>query len=147
MKNLISRIRWNVVISIIAVIILIVIAVLFFRPFTPQSKCSNGLCIRSYMEPGEVDLRGESTLWVDIRNRGGDDQFIDVKLKTRNVVLFFEETKTQEVGKDVELGSGESIKLNFNVNSNASYPGTFRIDITALYEDKQINDEVYLKLS
>lgn len=147
MKNLISRVRWNVVVSIIAVIILLVIAVLFFRPFTPQSKCSNGLCIHSYMEPSETELRGASTLWVDIRNRGADDLFIDVKLKTRNAVLFFEETNTQEVDKEFALGSGESIKLNFNVNANASYPGTFRMDITALYEDKQINDEVYLKLS
>lgn len=146
MKNLISRIRWNVVISIVTVIVLIVIAVLFFKPFTPPLKCSDGVCIQSRAEPGEVGLKGESTLWVDIMNRGNEDLIMEVKLKTRNVVLFFEETYTQDISREIELGPGESMKLNFNVKANASYPGTYRTDITAIFNNERIESEVYLKV-
>ncbi|RLI91148.1 MAG: hypothetical protein DRO89_04560, partial [Candidatus Altiarchaeales archaeon] len=101
-KNLISRIRWNVVISIVAVIVLIIIAVLFFRPGAPHFKCSSGVCINSYAEPSEVSLKGDSTLWIDIKNRGDEDLIIDIKLETSKV-LFFKETNSREISEEVEL--------------------------------------------
>ena len=147
-KNLISRIRWNVVISIVAVILLIIIAVLYFKSvyFTPHFKCSNGVCINSYAEPSEVSLKGDSTLWIDIKNRGDEDLIIDIKLETSKV-LFFKETNSREISDEVELRPGESIKLNFDVKANASYPGTYRTDIMAVYNGEQIDDEVYLRVS
>ncbi|OYT41648.1 MAG: hypothetical protein B6U86_01985 [Candidatus Altiarchaeales archaeon ex4484_43] len=145
-KNLISRVRWNVVISIVAVIVLIIIAVLFFRPGAPHFECSNGVCIDSYAEPSEVSLKGDSTLWIDIKNRGDEDLIIDIKLETSKV-LFFKETNSREISDEVELRPGESIKLNFDVKANASYPGTYRTDIMVAYNDERIDDEVYIKVS
>jgi len=144
-KNLISRIRWNVVISIVAVIVLIVIAVLFFKPGAPHFKCSNGVCISSYAEPSEVALKGDSTLWIDIRNKGNENLIIDIKLETSKV-LFLKETNSREISKEIELGPGENIKLNFDVKANASYPGTYRTDIIAMYNNERIEDEIYLKV-
>ena len=144
-KNIILRIRWNVIISIVAVVILIVIAVLFFKP--SPFRCSNSVCINSYAEPSRITLKGDSTLWIDIRNMGGEDLIIDIKLKTRNEVLFFKETNSREINKEIELGPGESMQLNFNLKANAPYPGTYRTDIMAMYNDEQINDEVYIQTS
>ncbi|MBN2014414.1 MAG: hypothetical protein JW778_04475 [Candidatus Altiarchaeota archaeon] len=145
-KDLISRIRWNVVISMIAVVIFIFMAISFFNPFTPDYRCSNGLCINAYTEPGEVELTGESTLWVDLRNRGTDDLNIYVKLKTRNPALLFRDEREQETEKAAELGAGESMKLNFDLKANATYPGTYRVDVTVTYSGGHVEDDVYLNV-
>lgn len=145
-KDIISRIRWNVVISIIAVLIFILIVVLFFNPFNPDFACSDGLCISTYTEPPEVELKGESTLWVDLKNRGGEDLIVDVRLKTRNPALLFKDQQEQETNREIELGAGESMKLNFDLKANATYPGTYRIDVTTTYDNGRLEDDVYLKV-
>jgi hypothetical protein len=143
-KSIISRVRWNVVISIIAVVVLIPIAFIFLKPFTPQFRCSNGLCMNSYAEPREITPAGESTLWVEISNRGDDDLVVDVSLKARNDVLFFKETNAHEVEREVGIGPKETRKLNFDVTASAAYSGTYRTDVIITYNNEEINDEVYI---
>ncbi len=131
----------------IAVVAFILIAVLFFKPFSPDYVCSNGVCLSAYMEPDAVSLKGGSTLWVDLLNKGNTDLVIDVRLKTRNQAVLVKETGNQEISREIELGAGERMMLDFVMKANATYPGTYRTDVVVRYGSLEIADDVYLKVS
>jgi hypothetical protein len=145
-KDLISRIRWNVVISVAALIVFAVIALFFIKPFNPQYTCSDEVCISTRMEPDAVGLKGESILWVDLKNDGSEDIMVDVTAKTRNLAILFKKNMSRNTSRLVQLGAGESMKLNFNVKANATYPGTYIVDVLVKYNREEIKSDTRIRV-
>ncbi len=145
-KDLISRIRWNVVISIAALLVFAVIALFFIKPFNPQYTCSNEVCVSTHMDPDAVKMNGESVLWVELRNDGSTDLSVAVTAKTRNPAILFKKTMERNSSREVHLGAGESMKLNFNMKANATYPGTYITDITIRYGHEEIKSDTRVRV-
>jgi len=148
-KNIISRIRWNVVLGILSAILLILLASLafiYFKPLESGYKCKKDVCISSRADPSTVGLRDESTIWVDIRNDGPDELKIEVSLETYDPKLTFVRNGNQTIQKEIRIGPDESRKLDFPVRLNAMYGGDYRIDIKVDYAYGRIEDKVTLKV-
>lgn len=146
LKDIISRIRWEVVTLVVVLVCFIALAVFFIRPFNHKDICSDDFCIRTYMDPDAVPLKGESKLWVELRNDGSNDINIEVKAKTRNPAILFKKNMSQEANRKIGLGAGERIRINFDVKANAEYPGVYRTDVQARYNNTEITDSIYLRV-
>jgi len=149
LKNIISRIRWNVVLGILSIILLILLfAVVFItlKPLEPGYKCKKDVCIRSSADPGRIGLRDESTIWIDIRNNGPDQLKIDIDLEIYDPKLTFVRNGNQTIQKEVKIGPSESRELDFPVRVNAIHGGDYRIDIEVEYAYGRIEDKVILNV-
>ncbi len=155
-----SRIKWGAVAVVIIAIIIILAVYTKFNPFSgitttlnPVYKGTDALKIRSWVSPDKINLNGRSTAWVDIKNTGEKELSVFVKLKTYDEKLKFipeDEKETQTINKTMEIGPGESRKLDFKIKLfDAIYGGDYRIDIIANYgkEFEPVEDSVYLHVS
>jgi hypothetical protein len=146
-KNIISRIKWKSVTGLILVVFLILIfvwAFFVFKPFAPGHKGSGDIQIRSWVEPGRVDLKGKSTVWIDVINKGDEKVNIDVNLETYDKNLIFEQTGNQRINETKALGPRESRELDFRVNVDAPDGGKYGVKIRVSYKRETIEDEVFL---
>lgn len=146
-KNIISRIKWKSVLGLISVVVLILL-ILWALPvlFAPGYKGSGDIQIRSWIEPDRVDLKGKSTVWIEIRNTGDENVEIGVNLRTYDKNLIFEETGNQGINESIKLGPGESRELDFNMNVNAPYGGKYGIKILVSHKRETIEDEEFLNV-
>lgn len=150
LRDLISRIKWNAVFGVIALILLILLIVVVFiafNPLAPRYRGTDDVQIRSWAEPGSTDLKGKSTIYVDIKNSGDENIRVNITLSSRTDKLWFADTGKQQTTRIITLGRGESRKPEFEVRANATDSGTYGIDIKVSYDYRSVEDEVYLKLA
>ncbi len=143
--NLIHRIRWSSVFGVIA-LILFVILLISFNPFAPGYKGTGDIRIRSWAEPGSINIKGKSIIHVDIKNFGDENIRVNATLSSRTEKLLFKDGR-KRISRTLILGRGESRKPEFEIRANATDPGTYGIDIRVSYGYQLVEDEVYLKLS
>ena len=149
LKSVISRIRWNVVLAIIAtisIVVLIAVVLVTIKPLDSGQNCKKDICISSRADPSTINLRDESTVWIEVKNSGPDELRIDVNLETYDPKLTFISNGNQTVYKEIKIGPGESRKLDFPVRIKAMYGGDYRIDVTVSYSFGQIEDKVTLNV-
>ena len=149
LKSIISRVRWNVVLGIIVTILIVVlfaVVLVTMKPLESGQKCKKDICISSRADPSTINLRDESTVWVEVKNSGPDELRIDVNLETYDPKLTFISNSNQTVYKEIKIGPGESRKLDFPARINAMYGGDYRIDVTVSYSFGQIEDKVTLNV-
>ncbi|HDI73327.1 MAG TPA: hypothetical protein ENF58_04265 [Candidatus Altiarchaeales archaeon] len=146
-KNIISRIKWKSVFGLISVVVLILLILWAFPAlFAPRYKGSGDVQIKSWVEPSKVDLKGKSTVWIEIRNTGDENVEVDVNLRTYDKNLIFEETGNQGINESRILGPRESRKLDFKVNVDAPDSGKYGIKILVSHKRETIEDEVFLNV-
>ncbi|MEA3254333.1 MAG: hypothetical protein U9Q22_00680 [Candidatus Altiarchaeota archaeon] len=149
LKSIISRVKWKSVlglISFIALILFVLWAILTLNPFGPGYKGEEDIQIRSWVDPGRVDLKGKSTVWIDVMNRGDEKVEVDVDLQTYDKNLIFEKTGNQRTNESRILGPRESRELDFKVNVNAPDSGKYGIKILVTHTGESIEDEVFLNV-
>lgn len=144
-RNLLKRIKWKSVSLVIILLLVVFFIVLGFNPLGMDYKGKGDIKIKSWLEPGRVDLEDESTVWVEIKNTGKKSQDVIVSLKTYDPdVKFLDDTQEKTASRN--LGPGESRELDFKVNIKATDGGKYGISIKAEYEHEIIRDEVYLSV-
>jgi len=149
LKSIISRVRWNVVLGIIAAILIVAlfaVVLVTMKPLGSSQKCKKDICISSRADPSTINLRDESTIWVEVKNSGPDELRIDINLETYDPKLTFISNSNQTVYKEIKIGPGESRKLDFPARINAMYGGDYRIDVKVSYSFGQIEDKVTLNV-
>jgi len=146
LRDTISRIRWGMVFGILFLITLTVLVLNVFNPFSPPYTCSGDVCMRAWLEPSNVGLSGESTIWVEIKSSGKMTKPMHVSLRTSSRNLWFSENSNRTLTKDIALGPGESRKLDFDLRVDTEYGGEYVIDIELRFGTKKIDDRVYLRV-
>lgn len=145
-KDTLSRVRWGVIFGILFSLTAVILLLLVFNPLSPGDKCTGDVCVRTWLEPSEVGLSGESALWIEIRSEGKMDKPIDISLETSTENLLFSENSNRTIIKNVILGPGESRKLDFNLGVDAEYGGEYGIDVKVTFGTKNIADRIYLRV-
>ena len=148
MDNIISRIRWKSVIILIVAILVIAIAFSSINLFPSGYKGTDDIRVRTWLDPSTINLKGESIVWIEVMNTGKDDIWIRLGLNTDDPALLFRNTGRQNTTEVVKLGPGESRKLDFKVRlDGALYGGNYGINILLEYEDEEIEDKIYLRVT
>jgi len=114
-KNIISRIRWNVVIPLLLFISAIISLFIIFNPFAPKYNCLDGICTRLHLQPESIPLNGESTILVEIRNVGIESRDVDVLLWSDDTSVIFTDTQNRSSNDRVTLAPGNSRELDFDI--------------------------------
>lgn len=149
LKSILSRVRWNVVMGIIATILLvalIAVVLVTIKPLDSGYKGEDDIRIKSWAEPSTVKLNDESRIWIDIRNTGSNTRVVHVTLESHDPSLKFIDTNNQTIKKDIAIGPKESRKPGFPVEINAELSGDYGIRILVSYTYDRIEDEVILNV-
>ncbi len=149
LNELLARVKWKSVILLLAA--LAVLGAVFWgaldlKPitlFTPSYKEGGDIQVRSWADPGRVELRGSSTARVEVKNTGKESNNVLVRLETYNPSLVFDETGAQKANESLSLGPGESRALGFKIKFNATYGGKYGVKVTVSPGGENIDDEIY----
>jgi hypothetical protein len=149
LNELLARIKWQSVIVLLAAIV--VLAAIFWgaldlKPvtlFAPTYKEGGNVQVRSWADPGRVELRGTSTARVEVKNIGKESNNVLIRLETYNPSLLFDETGSQKANESISLGPGESRELGFKLRFNATYGGKYGVKVTVSPGGENIDDEIY----
>ena len=145
--DLLARVKWKSVLALIlliAVIILVVWGFYVLKPFTANYKTKGDLSARFWADPARTELRGATTVWVEVKNRGSDKLPVTVTMNTYSKSLLFAAGE-QNMSKGVELGPGESRQLPFSANMNASYAGTYGLKAVVSSGGENIEQELFIE--
>ena len=145
-RNIIKRIKWKSVLTFLVVVIAVILILIGFNPFLSY-KGSGDVKIKSWADPNKVSLLGTSTIWVEVRNQGKDTRQVSVSLKSYNPVIKFTDTTNQEKIEVVNLGKGESQKLDFKVQLSAENEGSYGVHVSANSGSESIEDDVYIDVT
>ncbi|RLI91897.1 MAG: hypothetical protein DRO65_00790 [Candidatus Altiarchaeales archaeon] len=145
-KKAIKRIRWNVVFGTIFVVLVIIAAVIHFNPFSSGYKGKGDLLLKSWLKPRKVDIRDTSTIYVELFNRGDEKINVKLHLSSRNLEVTFPESNSTSVEKNIRIGAGEKRIITTKILINASYAGSYGIDIKATYNGKVVKDTQFLEV-
>jgi len=149
LKSVISRIRWNVVLAIIAAILLVVliaVVLVTIKPLDSGYKGEDDIKIKSWADPGVIKLSDTSDIWVDIRNTGDDSHVVYIILESHDSSIEFVDTGSQRIKTNITIGPRESRKPKFPLEIDATLIGDYGIKITVSYTYDKIEDEVILNV-
>jgi len=144
-RNIIKRIKWKSVLTFIVVVIAVFLVVIGFNPFLSY-KGSGDVKIKSWADPNKVSLTGTSTIWVEVRNQGKENKNVSISLKSYNPIIRFIDTTNQEKIETINLGKGESQKLDFKVQISAENEGSYGVRVYANSGNEIIEDDVYINV-
>lgn len=144
-RHLIRRIKWKSVFTVLVLLLIVFFVILGFNPFGLDYKGEGDIKIKSWLEPQKIDLKGTSTVWVEVKNDGKYSKDVEIFLETYDPDIKFL-GEVQEKNASVTLGPGESRKLDFKVKAQATYGGSYGISIEAKYDYEEVEDEIYLTL-
>jgi hypothetical protein len=149
LNELLARVKWKPVILLlvlVAVLVAVFWGALDLKPvtlFAPSYKEGGDIQVRSWADPGRVDLRGTSTARVEVKNVGKESTNVWIRLETYNPGLLFDETGGQKANESLSLGPGESRALGFKIKFNATYGGKYGVKVTVSPGGENIDDEIY----
>ncbi|MBU4201630.1 MAG: hypothetical protein KKB85_00575 [Candidatus Altiarchaeota archaeon] len=149
LKSVISRVRWNVVLAIIAAILIVALAAVVLvtiKPLDSGYKGEEDIRIKSWAEPSTVKLNDESKIWVNIKNEGSKTYTVHIKLKSPERTLIFTNTTNQTIEQEIKIEPKGERSPEFPIEIDTNLIGRYVVTVTVSYDHSEIEDEVILNV-
>jgi uncharacterized protein (DUF58 family) len=148
LKDLLARVKWKPVGAVFLVLLLAIILLFVLSSkdlFSSPYKGAGDVQAKVWADPARVELAGHTSVWVEVSNKGTGSQSVLVRMEIDDKAISFEESGNQKINRTIQLGSGESRRVEFPVILNALSGGKYGIKMTAIPRaETAIEDKVFL---